>query len=173
MQESTAKLPPGMFVDGTDNVQADGLFDECLAVRAPEFDGQYCSIFFTSAAVNQSEILPPDESSLHLQSHEDRALIENFVTIFQLLGLLLGSDRIEPKVALADAKIGNYPSINPSTAFCLPSSCSAADLGQAVAERVGSYVIANQSIVTIADERYCFKENSVSPSFDSVTIIVM
>jgi hypothetical protein len=161
-----------MFVDGTANIQADGLFDECLAVRAPEFDGQYCTVFFTSAVVNQSEILPPDKSSLHLQSHGERALIDNFVTVFQLLGLLV-SDRIEPKVAEADAKIGNYPSIHPSTAFCLPSSCSAADLGQAVAELAGSYVIANHSIVTIADERYCFKANSVSPSFDSVTIIVM
>jgi hypothetical protein len=129
-----------MFVDGTENIQADGLFDECLAVRAPEFDGQYCTVFFTSAVVNQSEILP---------------------------------DRIEPKVAEADAKIGNYPSIHPSTAFCLPSSCNAADLGQAVAELAGSYVIANHSIVTITDERYCFKANSVPPSFDSVTIIVM
>lgn len=172
MQESTAKLPPGIFVDGTPNIQADGLFDECLAVRAPEFDGQYCTVFFRSAVVNQSEILPPDESLLHLQSHGERALIDNFVTVFQLLGLLV-SDRIEPKVAEADAKIANYPHLNPSTAFCLPSSCSAADLGQAVAELAGSYVIANHSIVTITDERYCFKANSVPPSFDSVTIIVM
>jgi hypothetical protein len=160
VQESSAKLPPGLF--GSRNIHADGLFDECLAVRAPGFDGQYCSVYFQPVAVDQSEILPPRSFN---ENHEGR---RNFVTIFQLLGFL-GSDRVEPKVSVADASTYIYP----STTFCLPSSCSAADLGQAVAELIGSYVIANYSLVTVTDEQYCFKENSDPPTFDGATITVM
>ena len=161
MQESTAKLPPGLF--GSYNIHADGLFDECLAVRAPGFDGQYCSVFFKPTAVDQSEILPPAENN---DIHEGR---RNFITLFQILDRILGSDRIEPKVSVADSNTYLYP----STTFCLPSSCSAADLGQAVAELIGSYVIANNSLVTVTDELYCFKANEDPPTFDGVTITVM
>jgi hypothetical protein len=161
VQESTGDLPPGLF--GSYNIHADGLFDECLVVRAPGFDGQYCSVFLQPVAVDQSEILPPSEST----SNEDQERI-NFITIFQLLGLL-GPDRVEPKVSTADAYTYTLPSIS----FCLPSSCSAADLGQAVAELIGSYVIANSSIVTVTDEQYCFKESYDPPNIDGPGITVM
>jgi hypothetical protein len=82
---------------------------------------------------------------------------------------LLGPDRVDPKVSVADAN--TY--ILPSTTFCLPSSCSAADLGQAVAELIGSYVIANYSLVIVTDEQYCFKESNKPPTFDGATITVM
>ena len=161
MKESTGQLPPGLF--GAGNLHADGLFDECLAVRAPNFDGQYCSVFFMPTPVSESEIIEPTSGA------EERS---NFITIFQLFGLLgqiAGSGRVEPKVANADPSSSIYPSIS----FCLPSSCSAADLGQAVAELVGSYIIANHSIVTITDEQYCFKENVDPPKFDGPDITVM
>lgn len=157
MQESSAHLPPGLF--GANNIHADGLFDECLAVRAPGFEGYYCSVFFMPKAVDETEILPPTEANEK----------SNFITIFQLLGNLLGSDRIEPKWTVADSNTYIYP----STTFCLPSSCSAADLGKAVAELIGSYVIANNSLVTVTDEQYCFKESNDPPPFDGVTITVM
>uniref|UniRef100_A0A0P5TA70 Nose resistant to fluoxetine protein n=1 Tax=Daphnia magna TaxID=35525 RepID=A0A0P5TA70_9CRUS len=157
MQESSAQLPPGLF--GSNNIHADGLFDECLAVRAPGFDGQYCSVSFMPQAVDESEILPPTEVNEK----------SNFITIFQILGNLLGTDRIKPKRAVADPNTYIYP----STTFCLPSSCSAADLGQAVAELIGSYVIANISLVTVTDEQFCFKESNDPPPFDGVTITVI
>jgi hypothetical protein len=47
------------------------------------------------------------------------------------------------------------------------------DLGQAVAELIGSYVIANYSLVTVTDEQYCFKESNKPPTFDGATITVM
>ncbi len=78
---------------------------------------------------DQSEILPPGSFS---DNHEEQR--GNLITIFQLLGLL-GPDRVDPKVSVADAN--TY--LLPSTTFCLPSSCSAADLGQAVAELIGTY----------------------------------
>lgn len=163
MLESTAKLPPGLF--GSNNIHADGLFDECLAVRAPGFNGQYCTVFVKAKAVDQSEILPASEE-LFNANHEGRS---NFITIFQILDRILGSDRITPKTSVADSNTYVFP----STTFCLPSSCSAADLGQAVAELIGSYVIGNYSFVTVTDEQYCFKANDDPPPFDGATITVM
>jgi hypothetical protein len=160
VQESSGDLPPGLF--GSNNIHADGLFDECLAVKAPGFNGQYCSVFFKPTVIDQSEILPPES---HKSYHEGRS---NFITIFQLLGFS-GSDRIEPKLSVADP----YTYILPSVSFCLPSSCSADDLGQAVAELIGSYVIANYSLVTVTDEQYCFKENDELPNFDGPSKTVM
>ncbi len=161
MKESTGQIPPGLF--GAGNYHADGLFDECIAVRAPNFDGQYCSVFFKPVAVSEDEII---------QSSGEEEGRSNFITIFQLLGVLgqlTGSGRVEPKVAGADSTTYILPSIS----FCLPSSCSAADLGQAVAELVGSYIIANSSIVTVTDEQYCFKANVDPPNFDGPDITVM
>lgn len=149
---------------GAGNVHADGLFDECLAVRAPSFDGQYCSVFFKPALVDKSELVPPDPPDENSRS--------NFITIFQLFGILgqiSGSGRVEPKLSGADS--GTY--VLPSVSFCLPSSCSAADLGQAVAELVGPYVFGNYSIVTVTDEQYCFKEERDPPTFDGPDITVM
>ena len=162
MQESTGDLPPGLF--GSNNIHADGLFDECLAVRAPGFNGQYCGVFFQPVAVDQSEILSPSES-VDNENQDERS---NFITVFQLLGFL-GPDRVQPKVSVADA----YTYTLPSVSFCLPSSCSASDLGQAVAELIGSYVIANYSLVTVTDEQYCFEESYDPPIFDGLEITVM
>lgn len=161
MQESSGQLPPGLF--GALNFQADGLFDECKAVRAPSFNGQYCKVFFKNAPVDQTEIIPL------LSSHEEFNERSNFITIFQLLGQLLASGRVEPKMS----GVGPYTFVLPSISFCLPSSCSAADLGKAVAELVGSYVIANNSIVTVTDEQYCFKDINDKPGFDGPDITVM
>ena len=159
MQESSGHWPLGLFEY---NFHADGLFDECQDVQAPTFRGQYCTVAFDSRPVDPSEILPPivDEG-------DERA--SNPGIIVQLLGLLSGPDRVQPKTAPADANTYALPSIS----FCIPSSCSAQDIGQAVAELVGGYVIANGSLITIADEQYCFKRSDDPPTFDAVDITVM
>lgn len=162
--ESTGQLPPGLF--GAGNVHADGLFDECQAVRAPVFNGKYCSVYFKPELVDQSEIIPPPPPSYEEQGRG------NFITIFQILGILgqlSGAGRVEPK--LAGINSGTY--ILPSISFCLPSSCSSGDLGQAVAQLVGSYVIGNYSIATVTDEQYCFTDHVDPPSFDGPDITVM
>ena len=161
VKESTGQLPPGLF--GSSNIHAEGLFDECIAIRAPEFNGQYCTVFFKPTDVDESDILPPPKHPV-----DDPSDRSNFITIFQILGLM-SPDRVEPKVALADP--GTY--ILPSISFCLPSSCSADDLGQAVAQLVGSYVIGNKSFVTVADEQYCFKESDDPLNFDGSVIAAM
>lgn len=158
MQESSGKVPLGLY--GTGNFHADGLFDECLAVRAPGFTGQYCTTFFKVALVNQSEVLPT----------VNRETRRNLVTIFKLLGILISSDgRVEPKTAEADVITYAFPSIS----FCLPSSCSAQDLGQSVAHLIGGYIFGNYSIVTVVDEQYCFKETDSPKDFDGAEITVM
>ena len=160
MQESSGHFPPGLF--GSYNIHADGLFDECQDVKVPNFRGQYCTVAFRMVPVEPSEVLSVPEKEL-----EQRA--NNPLEILHLLGLLSGSERIEPKVIPADPGTFTMPSLS----FCLPSSCSAQDLGQAIAEIVGSYVIFNQSLVTVADEGYCFKRSEGPPSFDAVDITVM
>lgn len=165
MKESSGKVPIGLY--GSGNFHADGLFDECLAVRGPNFTGQYCIAYFKAAPVNESEILYSKRINGDGNVEERDA---NLVTLLQLLGILSSVEgRVEPKVAQADVIAYAFPSIS----YCLPSSCSANDLGQAVAELVGGYIIANYSLVTVTDEAYCFKENEDAPSFDGPDITVM
>lgn len=165
--ESSGDYLPLGFFGGSGNTHSDGLFDECLAIRGPEgtnIKGKYCSVFLSLAPVSESEILPFDESV------DSRA---SMVTIFQLINKLLGGlsgQQVVPKVVKADSSTYAYP----STVFCLPSSCSADDLGQAVAQLVGTNVLPNNfSIVTIADEGYCFEETNGPPAFDGADISVM
>lgn len=160
MQESSGHMPPGLF--GSYNLKADGLFDECQDVQAPHFQGQYCTVAFNLAPVDPSEILPAPKDEI-----DERA--RNPLALYNLLGLLSGSQRVEPKLVHAEPDTYGKPSIS----FCIPSSCSAQDLGQAIAEIIGSYVISNQSLVTIADEQYCFKRADDSPSLDAIEITVM
>lgn len=165
--ESSGDYLPLGFFGGSGNTHSDGLFDECLAIKGPEetnIRGKYCSVFLSLAPVNESEILPFDES---LNSKA------SMVTIFQLINRLLGGLtglQVEPKVARADATTYAFP----STVFCLPSSCTADDLGQAVAQLIGTNVLPNNySILTITDEGYCFEEKTDPPKFDGADISVM
>lgn len=103
----------------------------------------------------------------------------NLVTIFQLInqivgGMILESGRVEPKLSVN--KAGAFTYLLPSVSFCLPSSCSADDLGQSVAQLVGTFVISEDpltSILTTVDEGYCFTDDPVRPSFDGPEIAVM
>ncbi|XP_057365085.1 nose resistant to fluoxetine protein 6-like [Daphnia carinata] len=170
MKESSGKVPIGLY--GSGNFHADGLFDECLAVRGPNFTGQYCTAYFKAAPVTESDIIYQDMST-NLDDNEDvEQRSANLVTLLQLLGILSSSaGRVEPKIAQADVLAYAFPSIS----FCLPSSCSADDLGHAVAELVGSYIISNYSLVTVTDEVYCFTDHEDPPSFDGpdITVIVV
>jgi hypothetical protein len=162
--ESSAQFPAGIF--GAGNYHAEGLFDECLAVRAESnrYRGRYCTIFFKLEPVTGSEILVNDQ----LNEPNDTS------STFEVFNHLFGSsnhsrNRVEPKLSGSDA----MAFILPSLSLCIPSSCSASDLGQSVAEIIGNYVIGNQSIVTIADENYCYTEDNSPIKFDGPDIAVM
>ena len=149
----------GIFARG--NIHADGLFDECQAIRGSTFSGKYCNVYFVPTVVDPSEILLP--------INNERA---NLIGVFQLLGSLLSSYQVKPKVVKADPTSYIFPSIS----LCLPSSCSSTDLGEAVAQLVGGYVFAagNFSIATVTDDNYCFVDNRPPPpSFDGPDITVM
>lgn len=167
--ESSAQFPAGVF--GAGNYHAEGLFDECLAVRAESnrYRGRYCTIFFKPEPVAGWEILN-DELIV------DNERIDASASIFEVLNLVFGSsatnnsrNRVEPKLSGSDA----MAFILPSLSLCIPSSCSASDLGQSLANIIGSYVIGNQSIVTIADENYCYTEDNLPVSLDGPDIAVM
>ena len=75
-----------------------------------------------------------------------------------------------PRLETADVITYVYPSVS----LCLPSSCTAQDLGLSVAELIGGYVIDdNYSIVTVADEGFCFSQNDKTPELDGPDIAVM
>lgn len=160
--ESSGDYLPLGFFGGSENLHSDGLFDECLAIKGPEeanFRGQYCSVFLSLAPINESEIMPVQEEKASM------------VTIFQVINQLFGgaAGRIEPKVSNATPFSNAYP----STVFCLPSSCTADDLGQAVAQLIGTNVIGNYSILTTTDENYCFTNARKTPTFDGPDIAVL
>lgn len=155
---------------------AEGMFDECLAVQAPNFTGQYCTAFFGLTPVNESELvyLPNDNNTGPAVAEllNSSARSTNLVTLLQLVGWLLG----DQNVRLDRPKLGNaFPNVQilPGISFCLPSSCTADDLGQALGELIGTYVISNSSIRTITDEYFCFKQTDDSPTFDGPDIAVM
>lgn len=163
VKESSGKLPIGLY--GFTNLHADGLFDECTSIETPfDFNGQYCTAFFRPLTVNRSELIYPESSTIN-----DRST--NWITLLQVLGLVFGEPlgRVTPKLAKATTNTNVFPSIS----FCLPSSCSADDLGKAIGQLVGSFVINNYSIVTYTSEKYCFKNSNQSPSFEAADIVVM
>ena len=168
--ESTGRLPPEGVL-GELNFHADGLFDECLDVRAPgdRFSGQYCTLFFKSATVSPSDEIvkadPDDEAS----EYSIRWIL---LKILREMGVNFESGRLkEPKVSGPSYMTAFFPSLS----LCLPSSCRAGEVRQSVAELIGRFIVANQSVVTIADDRYCFsqKEADKPPTFDAPDIAVL
>lgn len=162
--ESSAQLPAGIV--GIGNYHAEGLFDECLAIRADEkYKGQYCTVFLKPEPIGFSKLYTNEELT-EIGHNETSPLLAFYQGLFKTSSDIV---RVDPKLSNADASTYIFPSFS----LCLPSSCSSSDLGQSVAHLVGSFVIANQSIVTITDEHYCFTEDSAKPEFDGPTIAVM
>ena len=161
MFESSAQLPAGLI--GYGNYHAEGLFDECLAVVAPKrFHGRYCTVFFRPEPVDWSTNNPSID-------YDHNTTTPMSFILQKLFGSALDVARIEPKLSSPDAMTYAFPSLS----LCLPSSCSASDIGQSFAQLIGSYIIANQSMVTIADDDYCFTEDNEPSTFDGPTIAFM
>ena len=164
MFESSGQIPVSVLGEG--NRHAEGMFDECLAVRsAPsKFRGKYCTVFFKLAPIVDSQIIQDAESSTENQSGSVVLYV-----LRQLFGSSAGNRRVEPKLFNPETItiFHNYPSLS----ICLPSSCSASDLAQSVSQLVGSYVIGDKSIVTITDDDSCFTDDAADlPPVDSLVI---
>lgn len=157
--ESSGKLPETNHEHLLLRTQADntryelGLFDQCLSVQAEggSFNGQYCSAFFETAP-----ILSDDEI-------DDEGILK------------------EPKLKRVTPPkhyFDSLPSKDGLVSFCLPSTCTASDLGSALGQWVGRTPIGpgnNMSIVTITDDRYCFTREKIDAQSvpDRPTIAVM
>ena len=105
--ESSGSLTDKIIETGNGNVYHDmGMFDECIAVVNPSFQGKYCTVFFHQnkmKIINQSETEEQDINNSNNQGEP----VEN---------------------------MSNF--VKPSVAFCIPSSCTASDLRSAVANRL-------------------------------------
>jgi len=108
IDESTSFLISGL---GNNVHQDPGLFDQCIATSSPSgrIRGQYCSIFLSAQPL--------------VKHAYDGSLLK------------------EAKVSSAERQLHVLLPVNKATdsiiGFCLPSSCSAADLQTAVAHQIG------------------------------------
>jgi Nose resistant-to-fluoxetine protein, N-terminal domain len=151
--DSTGKHQDGLL-RGNGHVM--GHFDQCLDVQIPAFQGQYCTVFWLPYLHNEADAI------------RDRSV----TTILSILGLLTNQTTqpvyLEPNP---------YTYMLPSQAFCLPSTCNSEDLKLAFADLIGSYLLANYSIVTVTNSDYCFTQETISsaPAFDTsdITVIVL
>jgi hypothetical protein len=161
VRESTGGFPEGLF--GALNTHSVGLFDECLAVRAPDFQGQYCTAHFYTGQV-------PDNVHEKRASSSERS---NWLNWFQLIELYLN---VTGTLVEVDPQVSDitYTSFSlSSVGVCIPSSCTANDFRQSIAQLVGGFALNNQSVVTATDERSCHVDNQQAPSFDGPDIAVL
>lgn len=168
MYESTAKYPEALFGGG--NLHAVGLFDECLAVRAPEpynFAGRYCTVYIEPRIMKEGSEKEARQMRPTLPNENSRASWINVLEFIQLL--LSRNETMEPILERARPGILAFPSMG----FCIPSSCSPEDLGTAVSELIGSVSLNNTAIVTITDDHLCFSDEDPLPTFDGPEIAMM
>ena len=105
-----------------------------------------------------------------------------FKTKFQNLhNFSLTTNLLVPKERNTNMAVQQYLGVD----FCFPSSCSAKDFRRAVSEFIGQEIIFSDpdelnelrhySIVTYADEGWCYTRESVEndPHFDTPDIVIM
>ena len=155
--EATGKLP----VIGLDNVlkewkndhrSSPGLFESCLA--ASSAFAQYCTVFFQSEQVDRNEWTNIND--------EHRPAQLGWLYIHEL-----GKNATPSGAKLKQYKWkkeanfykGGYP---PHIGLCLPSSCSARDVGSAVAQLMdrrpidSMEMLSPRAVIPVADENYCY-----------------
>lgn len=172
MLESSGRLPPSGLI-GEANLHSEGLFDECLAIRGPEnaFSGQYCTVFFTPEPIDATSIIDDFGNQSESATHSVISYLIDAVGIQETLHVDLTRRLREPKISKPDSFLSG---LSPSISLCLPSSCSTDDLARSLARMIGTVIVANQSLVTLADERLCIKDTSSDPlPFDGPDIAVM
>lgn len=168
MFDSTGKMPEGLYT--LSNVDAPGLFDECLAVKAPDFTGKYCTIYFRREPVDPSEL----EGSSSGFSFKPPTR-NNWLYFYQILNLLLSGSKLkEPKERDTDIGSGS----DPSAGYCIPSSCSAEDFRKSVAQLVGYSALGDNqtgysSLVSMTDESECYTIDEAPPTLDAQDITVL
>ena len=179
MLESSGKIPLALHApNGKINIHSYGLFDECLSVRAEnentgkDFRGRYCSVYYVPVLANLTNKNPEEAEKAAMTKLEDR-LGSNWINMFEIWKLAKAADAV-PQVG--DVTLIDLYSF--SNGFCLPSSCSAADVRLAIADMVGDFALSGDnktfiSLLTATDDNHCFSQADPTRQFDGPEIAVM
>jgi len=132
-------------------MSSSGLFDECISVESPLFQGQYCSIFFKVAK------LPT------FQTSND------------------GNVGEKSQVKFTEERDGDGNTYSlPRVGFCIPSSCSPIDFRSSIAQLVDHNRLdagtsqTNSLISVVTDENYCYTRKKIdSQQFDALDIFIL
>lgn len=147
------------YDSGSEVRQVNGLYDECLAIRAPSgFTGKYCKAYFKPVAVNASSGTFEPLNFLWKKQQPMPITLNSIFTLVQFLGLFFAShaDRSEFSSRVSPIALQENKRNLPSVAFCVPSSCSAEDVGRSLSQQMGKYLVGNnRSFLTIIDESDC------------------
>lgn len=176
MHESTAKGAAGFFRNFLGYEY--GLFDECLAVKGPKFNGKYCNVAYLPTT---RDYTPPKIDELEDLKENYQLLRTEWIDIMHLWNLITGHNgtTIEPDIVNEFPIIAIPYGVPFAMGMCVPSSCSAEDLGKAVGQVIGTSASINPinetitSITTFTDEKNCFTDNKDPPQFDSIDITVL
>ena len=172
--ESTSQVPLGLHQPNFSNKQAFGLFDQCLAVRAENektltnFRGKYCTVYFRPVQA----VL--ENSATILQSGHE-TIVDDLLKIIEVSSQLKA---VRTVAQVADTEYTDS-AVSRSSGYCLPSSCSAADVRQAVADLVGVFGLADEydgtfvSIQTVTDESQCYVDSEETDQLDSASYAVL
>lgn len=170
MQESSGKLPDGLFdvAYPFNLLHSIGSFDECLGLEVDvprtKFKGKHCDVSFTLVPFNEIE---DEQNQLDIQQRD------NWFTILEFIGLSL--KRINNSNDQSDGFY--FSSFLPGNSLCVPDSCSALDLRNAIAHSIGTFAVpvGNETVAfqTITDERFCFTKDQEPKPFDSADITVL
>lgn len=168
MLETSGQLPTGLLTTG--NYHAEGLFEECQMIRTEpnRFKGQFCNVYFKLVPLDNIDpyVKPETISTSIYRPEAENSNIE--MALRKMFGSSLSrTQRVDPKQGKPDGL--TFLTNNPTFSLCLPSSCTASDLGNAVSQMVGHYVIANQSIVTVTSEHSCFTDDKQLPPLDGLS----
>ena len=174
MFESTSLLPQGLHGDGFRNRHSYGLFDECLSIRSADdgdktaFRGKYCTVYFRPVPAVLEKV-----GGLQQQPARDA---KTFIEMIEQWGVF----KVEMAVAqLADTEYTDSV-VSRSSGYCLPSSCTAQDVRQAVADLIGVFAVADRlrngtfvSVETATGENQCYAHTDEPVRLDGASYMVL
>ena len=176
------------------SIYAMGSFDECLAlkykvnvsieaeVEQKVIRGRYCSVFYLP--VGENDTTPIKRDNWATTEDDSHALRDNAITILEFIELLYNKKEIEPIDPVDGANRFFYVTENLGMGLCVPASCSADDVRQAITHLVGRHLVPNFmtkimkfdkmiGIRTATDDRFCYAEGDPKKPFDGPDIAVL
>lgn len=140
MLDASGKLSD-MYINANKHVM--GHYDQCLAVKASRFVGKYCTAFIQDHSLSTNASEKPNVSLMELLRNA------------ALFGTNTTTDL---NVAEGEPKIITTRNFHqPRLALCVPSTCSAADVGVSIAHLLRIQLEGNLSFISVATEdSFCF-----------------